>query len=346
MIQSKSVSAFFAAVILATAFAAYFTHVNKPRIVLAEDDQLEISASLAPRFEAVLPGFIDFIDDRFDELATQTDSEIEAGVDALFEPVYAAVPSYLDAHYTLRGQYGELAAAALANFSEESETLFRTYLFEKTGFDETQAAFLDGLSQSNEERLTAMFSRIENKLQADLDLRMNEQSTLRRGVALTINDAQDRLGDTLIIRGVAVAAGGALIMRVMSRKVVQRALVRGAGKAGSGALGGAVSGATTGAVCGPWCAFIGGVAGWVVTDLAIVKADELLNRDDFEAEIVHLIKEQHSTMKLNLRTSYRTMYREIETLNTSRLQNVRVRDQIGGSAAPATDLAPDEEVSM
>ncbi|MEO1027474.1 MAG: hypothetical protein AAFX02_00310 [Pseudomonadota bacterium] len=327
--KSNLLTGLVSGLILSGIFYAFFVHTTKPRILLADDGVLEISADLAPTFEALLPEMVDFISVRFRDMQSLSREEIDKGVDDLFERVYDAVPTYIDAHYSLRGQYTELTAALVQQFSTESYTLFQKMLLEETGFYDAQDALLDQLSEDSRERLQDAFARIEIKLEADLNLRAQDRSALSQGIVLSVDDARQRLGDTIIVRGAAAAVLGTVAVRLIGRKVVQKAAVRGAGKAGGGALGGAVTGASAGSVCGPWCAFGAGVVGWFAADLVILEADKRFNRGKFEAEITQLIQTEHSALKFQLWSAYNKMYREIETLNTSGLQNRRIRDQIG-----------------
>lgn len=330
-LKSNLLTGLISGLVLAVLFYAFYSHTTKPRILLADDGVFEVSADLSPAFEALLPELVDFIYDEFKAMEDITQAEIESGVDELFDLVYAAVPTYVDAHYTLRGQYAELAAAALAQFSDESQTLFQKYLLEESGFNTRQEQFLGQLSDDSRQRLLNAFAKLEVKLEADLKLRSQDRSALREGIVLSIDDAQTRFGDTLIVRGATAAVFGAVALRVLGRKAVQKAAVRGAGKAGGGAVGGALTGATAGSVCGPAspaCALGGAIVGWFAADYVLLQADKRFNRSKFEEEINQLVRREHSEMKRELITAYNQMYRQIRDVNRSGLQNRRIREHV------------------
>lgn len=83
-----------------------------------------------------------------------------------------------------------------------------------------------------------------------------------------------------------------------------------AGAAGTGAATGAAicAGTVLGAPLSPACALVGGtvtgVTTWFVVDKAVIEADELLHRDEFEAQLRDALAEQREGLRTELRIRY------------------------------------------
>ncbi|MEO1786983.1 MAG: hypothetical protein AAFR41_08175 [Pseudomonadota bacterium] len=334
-------SFFLATFLLLAGVYGFLRFTTGPDVYLAEDGQVYASKSFIDALEKELPVVVSLMDAEFDVAAMDTDARIDAEVDALFKRVYAAVPAYLDQHYTVRGEYTQLFTATIASqFQDETESLFERILFSETDFVDAKAGAVARIQSFSDGEVDTVLTKVSDKLTEDLALDPEEMTVLNQVATLTLDDTKSRISDTAIYRGAAATAGAVMVIRLLSKRVAAKAIAKGTTKTvvktGMGAAGGAGAGAAGGLICGPGapvCAavggVIGGVAGWLVTDKVIVEVDEAINRDAFEAEIIAILDTEKEALKAGMKSFYRARYEAIEAYNTQTLENIRLRDQIG-----------------
>lgn len=241
----------------------------------------------------------------------ETGEAIRDNIDSVFEPVYENIPIFLDRHYSVSGQYVELGLAAAGQLQQEMESR---------------------LFQGMDERLDEAFTAIDGVLEAELrDLIEqwigNEDQTVgpdcdaglvyEHMLDAMIQDALQRFRSLVVpggatALGVAVAGKAAVtaLIKSMSKKLAASTAVKVFGKmvpkvlgkwGGAAAVGAA--GTALGAVLGPVGAVVGGVvgvgagmAGWLIVDKAVVRADEHFNRDELKKELTVLVDQQKDAM--------------------------------------------------
>jgi hypothetical protein len=240
------------------------------------------------------------VDEAAARAETATVAQVDAELDAIFAPVEAAIPAYADFHYSVLGEYTQLAQLATGQVGAAlEERLFG-------GFQER----LDGALGTLEGTFAATYA---SALEADMAevLGNAEIRFLTEGTRIALADAQARASATKpisLVLGVAGATAGRQAVKVVTAAVARKLLLsigrKTAAKTatrGTGAGGAAGVGAAAGAVFGPVGAAIGGaggfIVGWVTTDYVVIKLDELMNRDEFETELRAMIAEERAALR-------------------------------------------------
>jgi len=230
------------------------------------------------------------------EAAQRASAETEAAVAdemrVVFAPVYAAIPAYADFHYSVLGEYIELTEAATGAVAQGVEDR----LF--PDFDQRYAAALARIDPVFAERFAAALAEISARPEGALPLGDATRAALA--------DAQARMSVTAPLATVAAAGVGKAAAKALS-KALLKTLAKTAAKTGlktgakaAGIGGGMAAGAGIGSVLGPPGALLGGVIGgvatWIAVDYAVIKIDEVLNRDAFEAELRALIDAERARL--------------------------------------------------
>ena len=213
-----------------------------------------------------------------------------------YRPVYAAIPEYVDFHYSVLGEYTELAAAAQGRIG----THLQERLFD--GFDQRFNEQMDILDAK-------YFELYKSTLDAEIQAAISEQTphgVLSEATQLVLNDAVARAQISFPLAGAAVILGSSGVKALtaglaakLTAKVTAKAAAKGALKGGS-LLAGAGGGAALCAWGGPLalaCGAIGGIGAWVLADAAIVNLDQFFNRDEFEATLRDLVDQHKADIK-------------------------------------------------
>ncbi len=218
-------------------------------------------------------------------------SKVDAQIDNLFDPIENNVDKFLDWHYSLKGNYSELALFVAKKLGLSVEDALFNKLQEKflgadykqrlkTMTDNISDAFISLLCQHKKDtekiatqgvadipQVMESLKNIDNKTERDLKLKM--------GFAAAI---------------VATAGVGAgKIMKRLVPKLVEKLGTKLGAKVGAKFL------AKFGIAVG------GGVLSTLGADVAFNYIDEWLHRDDFKKEILNNINE----VKKNLKESYK-----------------------------------------
>jgi hypothetical protein len=203
-----------------------------------------------------------------------TSAMVEALVTKAYEPVFEAVPEYVDWHYSVWGSYVELGTGLLGDPVEALND--RLFIGLNQRIDNIPPQ-LDKIFEENfNKNIAAQFQKISS-----------DGAMLGPLTSKVISDAQKQTGGSVFL-----FMGGKLlsknIAKVVSTKIGAKITAKIAAKVGSKwiiALGGGSTGAVMCAWAGPGaaaCAVAGALFTWIVADVAIGKLDELINRDDFE----------------------------------------------------------------
>ena len=216
--------------------------------------------------------------------AEEVNGQIGPLLDKAYAPVYEGVPAYMDFHYSLKGEWLELGAAALGDIG--------------AGLDQHLFAGLETRLKSVAEDLERGF---DERYQGALDDAMVEVPG--RAVAFVpvvtkaIDDAKSRIMTTAGTVAGAAVGGASLkaLTKVFAKKLGTKLAAKVAAKTGTKWVA-VASGAGAGAGACSWtgpgaagCAVVGAAITWFGVDLAMVKLDEYVTRDDFEGELRELI---------------------------------------------------------
>ena len=292
---------------------------------------------LAERLEKHLPEI--FRDHENDVRVVEAEMArvIGSAVDSAFEAVYAQIPTFLDFHYSVIGEYVELAAAASPLVTSRLEKM----LVEDTELGPRMDAAVADIGAAADGQIQWLLSRLRGRLQDGLQLGDQEVQELAELARLTHEDMLQRFGASAIaLRGSGATVGGvavgAALAKVLGPKVAAKLAVKAAGKVAikaSGAGGAALTGAAFGTLCGPAvviCAPAGAIggalAGWVIVDKAIVETDEWFNRDEFEREIVSVLDAERLRIREELVVAQTQLLAQIFAEAQRNLEGVKVRD--------------------
>ena len=202
-----------------------------------------------------------------------------AGVEEAFAPVYAAIPSLLDWHYSFIGQYAELGLALTGGLEEEIESRLFGEL------EEGISLVADDVGRVMQEEVLTEIERWFGREAAVLPPWLGRG----RGRALEtlLEDARRHfvvsVGPTAVgaaMAGVRTSVGVKALTTRLAERLAGGAAVRAAGP-----------------VLGRAAGFIVAAAAGVGIDIALRKLDELLNRDELEESLTALVDEEKEKVK-------------------------------------------------
>lgn len=216
--------------------------------------------------------------------AEKVREQIRGRLDEAYAPVYAGIPKYMDFHYSLTGEWLELGSAAMGDLGGGLEK----YLFD--GFDTRLSAVSEHLAREFDQRFR---TALDEAMAAE----PGGAEAFGPVVTRALRDSQNRMKKTTGTVGVALVGGATL--KVFTTAFAKKLAIKLAAKvgtktgmkwaaAGTGAAAsaGACSWAGPGAAA---CAVVGAAVAWVATDVAMIKLDEYVTRDDFERDLRALI---------------------------------------------------------
>ncbi len=232
----------------------------------------------------------------------EMNGKINTQIDGFFDQVENNVDKFLDWHYSIKGDYSELALFAAKKTDLSAEDAVANVLQEKL------------LGKDYKQRLDAITKKL-SKTYGNL-LNQHEKfvsETALKGVDTDLSQNAkilDTLGDEVARKlkanftgtiGATAGVSGLAIMAKLTPKLVAKIGAKLGAKVGGkflAKIGTTLSGSWT---CGPFapaCA----ITLWFGSDAAINFIDEWLHRDDFKKEILNNINE----VKKNLKESYKT----------------------------------------
>jgi hypothetical protein len=218
------------------------------------------------------------------EEAEKVREQIYGLVDEAYAPVYVGIPKYMDFHYSLTGEWLELGSAAMGNLGSGLEE----HLFD--GFDSRVSAVSEHLALEFDQRIWAA---LDEAMAAE----PGGAEAFGPVVARALRDSQERMKKTTGAVGVTLVGGATLkafttaFAKKLSIKLAAKVGTKtgmkwAAAGTGAAASAGACSWAGPGAAA---CAVVGAAIAWAATDMAMIKLDEYVTRDDFERDLRMLI---------------------------------------------------------
>ncbi|GAA7083921.1 hypothetical protein ID0203_05100 [Helicobacter pylori] len=217
-------------------------------------------------------------------------SKVDAQIDNLFDPIENNVDKFLDWHYSLKGNYGELALFVAKKLGLSVEDALFNKLQEKllgadykqrlkTMTDNISDAFISLLRQHKKDtekiatQGVADISQVAESLK-NIDDQIERDLQLKMGFAATI--------------GLTAGVGAGALMEKLVPKLVEKLGTKLGAKVGAKFLA-------------KFGIAVGGVLSTLGADAALNYIDEWLHRDDFKKEILNNINEA----KKNLKESYK-----------------------------------------
>ena len=263
----------------------------------------------------------------------EANATVDAAVERIFAPVYARVDDFLDYHYSIVGEYAELGYAA----ADRIDSIVRERLFGKD-FERRFAEELSGVETRFGKLLESHGRFIGESAVEGVDLSLNSKvyEAIERDVAGNITvTAAAFIG---VVGGAKLAARvipklTAKFLAKVGTKLAAKVTAKTATKAAA-----AETGAASGVLCGPFvwiCSPVLATAAWFATDAVVIKADEMLTRDDFRKEIVTAIDEEKESVKKELKSHLALALREFSQRTRKRYekQPVKVKEMIYGHSA-------------
>ncbi|GAA9096586.1 hypothetical protein HpHA152_01100 [Helicobacter pylori] len=217
-------------------------------------------------------------------------SKVDAQIDNLFDPIENNVDKFLDWHYSLKGNYSELALFVAKKLGLSVEDALFNKLQEKllgadykqrlkTMTDNISDAFISLLRQHKKDTEKIATQGVADIPQVVESLKNIDDRTER--------DLKLKMGFAAAIGATAGVGAGALMKR-LAPKLVEKLGTKLGAKVGAKFLA-------------KFGIAVGGVLSTLGADVAFNYIDEWLHRDDFKKEILNNINE----MKKNLKESYK-----------------------------------------
>lgn len=327
--------AFWASILLLAGGYVYLSLKADARFRVDDSGTLYVSDNYFARFEEILPRWLARNGAQFEAAAAATEAVVARAIAEAYAPVYAAIPAFLDLHYSVRGEYLELGAAV---FGAAGEGLAERILFQETGFEERLTRGLAAVRAEADSLLADALARMRDEARSAFALSEDEDALWAEALTFTLDDAEARFSAAFAAKG-AFAVGGVAAAKVAGKKAIGKAAAKLAmkttGKAALAATG-AGSGAAAGLVCGPFawiCAPVAGAAVgtavWFGTDKLVVEIDEALYRERFETELRTLIDASKAELEARVTEAYLARIAAVQAANAARLRNARsLRDLI------------------
>lgn len=237
-------------------------------------------------------------------------AEAERAVRAGFDGARARVPAFLDGYYSLTAEYLRTFHLVAGDAQEFLAARLGEELGLEAGFAEVQTALADlaaplpAETVAARDRLLAACGRLPPD-GADLRVVIEAPAALLQGApaaeAIGLRARLGASGTGLLAGGLAGAVGGKVLAKLVASEafgLAAEAVGKLAVAKAAGGLGGAAAGAGAGALAGSVVpglgttigaavgGVIGGLALGVATDYALLRIEEGVSRDAFEAEIL------------------------------------------------------------
>nr|WP_240455078.1 hypothetical protein [Helicobacter pylori] len=230
-------------------------------------------------------------------------SKVDTQIDNLFDPIENNVDKFLDWHYSLKGNYSELALFIAKKTGLSAEDALFNKLQEKLlGADYKQRL------KTMTDNISDAFISLLHQHKKDTEKIATQGAAGIPQVAESLKNIDDRIERNLNLKmGFAAAIGATASVRAsaLMKRLAPKLVKRLGTKLGAkflAKIGTAVSGSWT---CGPFapaCAF--GL--WFGSDALFNYIDEWLHRDEFKKEILNNINE----VKENLKNSYKQQFND------------------------------------
>jgi len=264
--------------------------------------------------------------------------EIERGVDEIFKDSEKNIHNYLDYHYSVIGEYSELAMA-LGDKSSGSALLENTTakkLFGE-GFDQRVNLLESRLSKEFNTELLALADNFSKELSSDIELSDGKEKEIYEMLVdlfrVQIDESAQRVLGSVSIgaKAGAGALGAVVVSKLVAKKAAQKAAIKGSSKLSAKFLA-STTAASSGVACGPFALICGvavGTAVWIGSDIVFLEADERLNREERFDEIKSVIDETKESLKEELLSNYAQILNTLES-DVIISKDKRVKELMGG----------------
>jgi hypothetical protein len=326
--------------ILIIAILYIYANIQVAKITIDDEGKVLVSEAFYQDWKQALPELFKDMDVALDTTVDQFEQQVSLHIDAAFLPVYQQVPTYLDFHYSIPGEYIELFAGLSGGLGENLQRI----LFTESGFDEHMNTSMTAIISQGDTLLGELLTQYNERLQQIFDLEYSELALLSNVVTLSVNDTNKRFdGIDLLVKSSGAAIGLVIAKTIgtkLSAKIVTKIATKIASKTAikaGGASSGAAAGGAAGLLCGPAAWFCSPVAAvgtaavfWFGTDQVILKIDEYLNRDKLEDQINTAITDEKILYKQQVVQLYKDHLQKILEDNETRLDDITTKELIEG----------------
>jgi len=315
--------------------------VDVIQVTLAGGEPLYIDTA---RAEKVREDTRDWLTKRQSMIQQAAVARIDEQTEAIYQASVRQVPAFAEWYYTLGGEYARLFHAAAGDLSQYLAGRLQELVFEPAGSVEAIDRLVADMDVSLAQAFSTATMDLQDLLTALVELRVVPQGPdtievqgewalgpafaghLSKYASLTPEDIARQGLATSAGAGVSAAVtaklGASVVAKTTAKMTTSQAgaaLAAAGAKAGLKATGGAGAGAATGAllcagsgvgaVVAPGCALIGGavagIATWIAVDKTVIEAEELLLREDFEAQLRSSLEQFRDELRVELKARYR-----------------------------------------
>jgi len=215
----------------------------------------------------------------------RTKQIIDLEIDKLFNPVYENIDSFLDHHYSVLGEYEELGTIVFGDINQ----MVANKLFKKD-FNESFIISADLIAKEHRIDLTNHTNNIREYLLYGVDLNINKNliEKLNNDIYTDILQEENQLNELSNKVSSTIAK---TISSEISTNSVTKSATKGSIKMAANSITSS-TGAATGLLCGPFAWICSPMAAGILlfsTDALVTTGDELLNRENFQKEIVEIL---------------------------------------------------------
>lgn len=247
---------------------------------------------------------------------------INSNLDGFFNTIIDEnLDSYLDFHYSVKGEYIQLFSMALGDINK----LINEKLL-GNNFNNKLNLVSNNIIEESYKSIENHLNFTKNLATTEVDLKLNQNSLSNLSEKIENNLKQNLVNTkaTLITSAVATKLAISIATKV-SAKVAAKTTAKMSAK-----LATSSTAATSGVLCGPAVAICGTIAGivtWFGTDAVVISADEYLNKDEFRKEIIDSLNEAKEELKVQF-SPILEQFNKISLDFQNDLENTKIKKRV------------------
>ena len=271
--------------------------ISKPEIAATAQETAKISVELI-NGAAYKLGTWQKIKAEKEKFYGSSKAELERAADEIYDAMIINTDKYLDWYYSLSAEYGRILRLLSGSFDSYMEENFKKRLLpENDSLSET----IDGIT-----KYAAELSFAITKILAENRVAYEDGEY---EIALDVN-ASDIYGDgkvsetiglkTRLTAGAIAGAAAGKIAAKATFKLASKAVAKAAAQKAAGAAIGAAAGVISGIFTSPLGGMATGAAVGIAIDKGLLSLEEMINRDEYKAEIITAINEARGETKATI----------------------------------------------
>jgi len=269
-----------------------------------------ILKDIVEKFQQKNPQIVMLIKSLDKEAKQEISNYIKKEVEKLYEPVYDNLDAFIDYHYSLKGEYSEIIAAATNNLAK----FIKEKIYDPAKFDERYKEMMGSIDNKIKEVIAKEYDKLKKNLKKEGINEEESEFLFTKILNYSYDDMLNRYMDykynTLKAMGIAAGISAGMLSKVLAKKILQKVAVKTGAKVASkvaASAAGAAVGAESGLLCGPGAiicspvgAFVGGLVAWVASDKVILEIDKALNQEKFKKDIYNMVTQQKNALAKTL----------------------------------------------